>query len=301
MRRSNMNGKMRGVYLPGDKTAQLKEYDIPKPGYGQVLIKVKATTLCGSDKMLYNGLVDFPRRDDLIAGHEAAGVIAEEGEGLRLFKKGDRVIVYHCSGCGVCYYCRKGYVNLCRSKQQKTYGWQCDGGLAEYMVADEKDLVRLPDEMSYLDGAPLTCSFGSVYEAMQKVGISGDDSVLVEGLGPVGLSCLMLAKALGAKPLIGVNRSAYRRDLALRLGLADYVFSPEEAEEGVKALTNGEGVERSFDASGSEEGRGIAVKLTREFGKSTFMGEGSSLNLSPTFDLIHTQKTIQGSWATPAD
>ena len=290
--------KMKGVSLPGNQTVRFHELEVPNPGFGQVLIQVKAITLCGSDKMLYNGLVPFFRREDQVAGHEVAGVIAQEGEGLRLFKKGDRVIVYHCSGCGVCYSCRKGYVNLCRGKQT-TYGWQRDGGLAEYMIAEEKDLIALPEELSYLDGTPLTCSFGAVYEAIRKVGVSGDHSVAVCGLGPVGLSCLMLAKAMGARPLIGIDPNAYRRELALKLGIADAVCALEKAEETVRSLTGGTGVERAFDASGSNQGRRMVIDLTGEFGKCVFLGEGGSVTFDPTRTLIHSQKSIQGSWASP--
>ncbi|MBR4334808.1 MAG: zinc-binding dehydrogenase [Clostridia bacterium] len=291
--------KMKGVTLPGDLSVRFHEYEIPKPDYGQVLIRIKAITLCGSDKMLYTGKARFPRKENLINGHEVAGVIMEEGDGLRLFHKGDRVIVYHHSGCGICYSCRKGYVNLCRSTSQATYGWQRDGGLAEYMIAEEKDLIKLPDSMSYLDGTPLTCSFGAVYEAMKKVTVSGDHSVAVTGLGPVGLSCLMLAKAMGAKPVIGIDHNAYRRELALRMGWADAVFTPKEAMEGVRSLTGNQGVERAFDASGDENARRQAIDLTRECGKCTFLGEGGKADFEPTRTLIHAQKTIQGSWASP--
>ena len=293
-----MSGTMLGVHLPGDETVRLYTYDIPKPGYGQVLIRVRAVTLCGSDKMLYYGYAKFPRKEKLIAGHEVSGDIVAEGDGLRLFHVGDRVIVYHCSGCGVCHACRKGYVNLC-SGSQATYGWQRDGGLAEYMIADEKDLIALPEGMSYLDGTPLTCSFGAVYEAFQKVGVSGNESVAVTGLGPVGLSCLMLAKAMGAKPVIGIDNNAYRRQLSLDRHWADVAIAPEDAEEGVKALTNGNGVERTFDASGADDGRNMALQLTRTFGKCTLLGEGSQMLFSPTHSLIHMQKQLQGSWASP--
>ena len=85
------------------------------------------------------------------------------------------------------------------------YGWQRDGGMAPFILAEEKDLVALPDELSYTDGAQVACGFGTVYEGLEKIGISGDDAVLVVGLGPVGLAALMLSKAMGANKLIGVD------------------------------------------------------------------------------------------------
>ena len=132
----------------------------------------------------------------LIAGHEPCGQIVECGPGCRRFEKGDRVIVYHISGCGVCNDCRRGYMISCTSPWRRAYGWQRHGGMADYILAEEKDLVALPPELSYCDGAQVACGFGTCYEGIRKVGVSGDDAVLVAGLGPVGLATAMLARAL---------------------------------------------------------------------------------------------------------
>jgi D-arabinose 1-dehydrogenase-like Zn-dependent alcohol dehydrogenase len=110
------------------------------------------------------------------------------------------VIVYHISGCGVCNDCRRGYMISCTSeKYRRAYGWQRDGGMAEYILAEEKDLVHLPDELSYADGAQVACGFGTVYEGLEKIGISGNDAVLITGLGPVGLATGALCRKLGAE------------------------------------------------------------------------------------------------------
>ena len=106
-------GRMMAAILPGDSTAVLVEKDIPTPGPGQVLIKTMASTICGSDiRCIYREHVGKGPEGYIpgtTAGHEPCGLIVEEGPGLKRFKKGDRVIVYHISGCGVCYDCRKGY------------------------------------------------------------------------------------------------------------------------------------------------------------------------------------------------
>ena len=192
-----MDKKILGAILPGNSTVELKEFDIPKPGHGQVLVKTKASTICGSDiRCIYRAHVGKgPEgyQPGMIAGHEPCGIIVEEGEGLKRFKKGDRVIVYHISGCGVCYDCRRGYYISCKSPYRAAYGWQRNGGMAPYMLCDEKDLIALPDELTYEDGAQVACGFGTCYEALMKIGVSGNDRVLVTGLGPVGLATLMLA------------------------------------------------------------------------------------------------------------
>jgi threonine dehydrogenase-like Zn-dependent dehydrogenase len=297
-----ISGMMMGAVLPGNSTVELREFPIPEPGYGQVLIKTKSSTICGSDiRAIYREHVGKGPEgyQNKIAGHEPCGQIVEEGPGLKRFKKGDRVIVYHISGCGVCYDCRRGYMISCTSKFRAAYGWQRDGGMASYILAEEKDLVALPDELSYTDGAQVACGFGTVYEGLEKIGISGDDAVLVIGLGPVGLAALVLAKAMGANKLIGVDAVDERVEIAQRLGLADHVLKagPENVQE-IRHLTNGHGVERAFDASGSDKGRLAAIQATRKWGRIALVGEGGTLSLSPSPDMIHDQKTIYGSWVT---
>ncbi|MBO4299570.1 MAG: alcohol dehydrogenase catalytic domain-containing protein, partial [Clostridia bacterium] len=204
-----MDKKILGAILPGNSTVELKEFDMPKPGHGQVVVKTKASTICGSDiRCIYRAHVGKgPEgyQPGMIAGHEPCGIIVEEGEGLKRFKKGDRVIVYHISGCGVCYDCRRGYYISCKSPYRAAYGWQRNGGMAPYMLCDEKDLIALPDELSYEDGAQVACGFGTCYEALMKIGVCGNDRVLVTGLGPVGLATLMLAKAMGCDMTIGAD------------------------------------------------------------------------------------------------
>lgn len=294
--------KMKGAILPGNSTVELQDFEIPTPGHGQVLIQTKATTICGSDiRCIYKAHVGKgPEgyQPGMIAGHEPCGIIVQEGEGLRRFKKGDRVIVYHISGCGVCNDCRRGYYISCSSTFRQAYGWQRNGGMAPYILAEEKDLVALPDELSYKDGAQVACGFGTVYEAIEKIGVSGNDAVLVTGLGPVGLAALMLCKAMGANMLIGVETNPYRIQLAKDLKLADYVFTPEEAQEKILEVTKGNGVERAIDASANDNGRQLAIRATRSWGKIAFVGEGGTCTFLPSPDIIHGQKSIYGSWVT---
>lgn len=293
---------MTGAILPGDSTVKLEEFAIPEPGHGQVLIKTKASTICGSDirAIYHEHLGKGPEGyQGVIAGHEPAGQVVAEGAGLKRFKNGDRVIVYHISGCGVCNDCRRGYMISCTSPYRAAYGWQRDGGMAPYIVADEKDLVLLPDELTYVDGAQIACGFGTVYEGLEKIGISGNDAILVVGLGPVGLASLMLAKALGANLLIGIDTVEERLSLAKDLGLVDHAMlaGPNNVAD-IRALTGGNGVERAVDASGSDKGRLTAIQATRKWGKIVFIGEGGTASFQPSPDIIHDQKTVYGSWVT---
>jgi len=294
---------MLGAYLPGDSTTVLKEVAVPEPGHGEVLLRMKASTICGSDiRCIYHEhLGKGPEGyQDKIAGHEPSGQIVKVGPGCRRFGAGDRVIVYHISGCGVCNDCRRGYMISCTSeKYRRAYGWQRDGGMAPYLLAEEKDLVALPDELSFTDGAQVACGFGTVYEGLMKLGISGNDAVLITGLGPVGLATGALCRKLGANRIIGIDVIDERLKLALDLGLCDEVLKsgPDNVAE-VKKLTGGNGVERAVDCSANDQARATAIRATRKWGRIVFLGEGGRVEFNPSPDIIHDQKTIFGSWVT---
>ena len=298
-----MNKTMNAAFLPGNSTVEMREVPVPEPGHGEVLLAVRASTICGSDiRAIYREhLGKGPEGyQSVIAGHEPAGKIVAAGPGCRRFKVGDRVIVYHISGCGVCNDCRRGYMISCSSAEyRRAYGWQRDGGMAEYMLAEEKDLIALPDSLTYLDGAQVACGFGTVYEALEKIGIDGSHAVLITGLGPVGLAAGALCRKLGAEKIIGIDISPDRRDIALRLDLCDAVLDsgPENANE-VRELTDGSGVERAIDCSGNAEARAVAIRATRKWGKIAMVGEGGTVAFNPSPDIIHDQKTIYGSWVT---
>jgi len=298
-----MRKMMKAVFLPGNSTVEIREVAVPEPGNGEVLLAVEASTICGSDiRAIYREhLGKGPEGyQGVIAGHEPAGQIVAAGPGCRRFRVGDRVIVYHISGCGVCNDCRRGYMISCTSPEyRRAYGWQRDGGMAEYLLAEEKDLISLPDSLSYLDGAQVACGFGTVYEALRKIGIDGNHAVLIAGLGPVGLAAGALCRKLGAEKIIGIDISAERREIALKQALCDFVISVglHNVNE-VRELTGGNGVERAIDCSGNAEARAVAIRATRKWGRIVLVGEGGTVNFSPSPDIIHDQKTIYGSWVT---
>lgn len=298
-----MPKRMKAAFLPGNSTVEMKSVPVPQPAHGEALVAVKASTICGSDirAIYHEHLGKGPEGyQGVIAGHEPCGQIVETGPGCRRFKTGDRVIVYHISGCGVCNDCRRGYMISCTSAQyRRAYGWQRDGGMAEYLLAEEKDLILLPDQLTYLDGAQVACGFGTVYEALTKVGINGNDAILITGLGPVGLAAGALCRKLGAEKIIGIDISVERRELALKLNLCDSVLAagPDNVNQ-VRELTGGNGVERAVDCSANSEARTTAIRATRKWGAMVMVGEGGSVTFNPSPDIIHDQKTIYGSWVT---
>src|SRR5208337_3874912 len=151
-----MGKTMQAAFLPGNSTVELRTVPVPSPNHGEVLIRVKASTICGSDiRCIYHEHLGKGPEGyrGVIAGHEPCGQIVEAGPGCKEYKAGDRVILYHISGCGVCDDCKHGYMISCHSKSRAAYGWQRDGGHAEYLLAEENTCVRLPDNLTYADGA----------------------------------------------------------------------------------------------------------------------------------------------------
>ena len=292
---------MRGVFLPGNSTADIRDLPDPEPGPGQVLLAMRASTICGSDiRAIYREHVQGDPAEtyqNVVAGHEPAGEVVAVGPGAIRLSVGDRVCLYHISGCGQCDDCVRGYQISCSSPRRAAYGWQRDGGHAELILAEERDCIVLPDFVTFLDGACVACGFGTAYEGLVRAQVSGRDALAVVGLGPVGLAAGLLGGKLGAVPRVGLDPSAERRALALRLGAVDTAFPPEEVEAARVAV--GGGAQVAIDCSGSEPGRSTAIALVRQRGRVVLIGEGNGLRVpevSPT--LIHPSITILGSWVT---
>ena len=289
---------MRGVFLPGGRQVDIRDVAEPAPGYRQVVVAMKASTICGSDlRAIYREHLGTGAEAyrGVIAGHEPCGEIVAVGDGCRRFRAGDRVAIYHIAGCGLCADCRAGYMISCTSPVRAAYGWQRDGGHAAFLLAEESTCVALPEPLSWLDGASVACGFGTAYQALRRAGVSGRDAVLVVGLGPVGLAAGLLAKALGATMVVGADPVASRRELAVSLGAVDVAV---EGEPGVLQATAGDGCEVTIDCSGSAGGRALALAGARRWGRCVLVGEGGRLEVDASPALIHRQLTVLGSWVT---
>lgn len=290
---------MTGITLPGNRQLEMREVPVPEPGHGQVLIRMKASSLCGSDLRAIYRPVDQGTGPEayrgVIAGHEPCGVIEQVGPGVEQFSPGDRVIVYHIAGCGLCHDCRAGWMISCSSPRRAAYGWQRDGGHAPFLLADQHTLVRLPDQLTYLDGAMVACGMGTAYAACLRAEVSGRTAVLITGLGPVGIGTAMLCRAMGAR-VVGVESVAERVALAGELGFDD-VLSPEAGVvETLLQRTDGHGFEVAIDCSGNAEARHLCLSAAREWGRVVFVGEGGTVEFAPSPLLIHQQLSLYGSW-----
>jgi threonine dehydrogenase-like Zn-dependent dehydrogenase len=291
---------VRGVVLPGGSRVELREFPDPVPGIGQAVVRVKASSICGSDvraiyrEHLGRGAEGYV--DGTIGGHEPCGQVESVGPGVTSVKPGDRVAIYHIAGCGHCRDCRGGFMISCSSPERAAYGWQRDGGHADLLLAEVRTLLPLPDELSYVDGALVACGFGTAWQGVLRADVSGRDRVLVTGLGPVGLATVMLSVGSGAE-VYGVDLKADRRAFAMELG-ASAVFAPEEASGRIRELTGGKGVEVAIECSAAASARLLCLESARQWGRVVFVGEGGEVAFPPSPTLIHHQLTLRGSWVT---
>ena len=290
---------MRGVVFRGDRVAEVIEFPMPKPGPGEVLIQLKRAAICGSDLHTYRRPRSFfEGKVPWIPGHEPAGKVAALGEGCQRVQAGDRVTIYHWIGCGHCRQCLAGYYQWCVDRRGLGQP-NAVGPDADYMVVPERNCLLLPDALSYDDGAMIACIAATGFSSLRKLALNGEDTLIVFGQGPVGLTGTIMGKALGAR-LIGVDPVAERRALSAQLG-ADEVLDPTagDLDAAVLALTGGRGADAAFETSGSAAARQAVIQVLRYGGRAAFVGIGAH---GPTTDLgaiIGKELTLMGSFVMP--
>ena len=289
---------MRGIVFLGDRRLELRHFPDPARGPGNVVLAIKASGMCGSDLRHYRAAAtSVAPHDRPIAGHEPCGVVVAVGVGVPSdFAPIDaRVMVHHYKGCGRCKHCRVGWSQLCRNGMT-VYGITGHGGHADFMKVPASTLVPLPDELSFEEGAAISCGVGTAYAALKRIGVSGRDTVAVFGQGPVGLSATMLGRAMGAR-IIAVDVSNERLELAREFG-ADAVINPTQADPvaAIHDLTQGEGAEATVDCTGVPDARVAAVRSAGTWGRVALIGEGGSTSFDVSQHLLRRQLTLHGSW-----
>jgi len=289
---------MRGVVFLGDRELELRDLPDPEPGPREVIVQMKASGMCGSDLNTYRLSREArAKRPMNVAGHEPCGVVAARGSGITDTEAriGERVMVHHYSGCERCRNCRVGYTQMCL-EGSKVYGGGADGGHAKFMRVLPYMLVPLPDELTFEEGAAVSCGTGTAFLALERLAVSGRDTLVVYGQGPVGLSATMLAKAMGARVIV-VDLSPERLQLARDFGADETVnVNHGDPVAAIKELTHGEGAEATLDCTGNPTARANAVKSAVDWGRVCFVGEGNTATFDMSPDVIHKQLTLYGSW-----
>lgn len=287
---------MKGIVFTGNRGVELREFKDPEPGPRDAILEIKASGMCGTDLHAYRR--DHAGDEYFIAGHEPCGVVVEVGEQVteREAKIGDRVMVHHYDGCGTCRHCQTGWTQLCNEGPTVYGSGKANGGHARYMRSPAHMLLPLPDELSFLTGAAISCGTGTAYGALKRLGLEGDETLAVFGQGPVGLSATQFGAAMGAQ-VIAVETSAERRALAVEKG-AHVVIDPAETDvvEAIRDLTHGEGAHKALETAGVQAARAASVKAVRKWGTTCLVAGGGDFTLSVGPDLTFRQVSLIGHW-----
>lgn len=201
---------MKAAVLTGNGEVHIEERQVPVPGEDEAVVRVVLSSLCGTDADMYNSARQRPR----LSGHEFTGEVVETGSNVVRFSEGDRVVASWGVGCGNCHYCAIGRPNLCDNVMV------FDGTHAEYISIPQADssLAHLPDGISYKAAIVMSCSLSTATYGVEMSSIGAADTVMILGLGAVGLSMVLCGRADRPEKIIGVDSVAYRRDKALQLG-----------------------------------------------------------------------------------
>ena len=276
---------------------KIVELEVPEPGPGQVRIKVRACGVCHSDAIIAEGLrpgIPYPR----VPGHEVAGVVDALGTGVTDWQMGQRVAVgWHGGHDGTCPQCQRGDFRLCRN--EKNPGLSYDGGYSEYMLAPVEALVSIPDSLSDIDAAPLTCAGVNTFNALRRAGALPGDLVAVQGIGGLGHLGIQFANKLGYK-VAAVGRGSHIESLAMKLGADVYIDS--KAKNAAEELQKLGGARVIIATAPNSKAMTELIGGLGPNGKLVLIGVASDpVEFAPA-QLIRGGKTIQG-WAgvNPAD
>lgn len=297
---------MRGLFFLGNRELELRELPDPTPRPNEVVLKIKASGMCGSDLKFYRPPPGEAQRalglaDDvppIIGGHEPCGVVVERGSAVpeSAAPTDARFMNHHYSGCGLCNSCRVGWSQMCETGNITVYGVTANGAHADYIAVPATSLVPLSEELSFAEGAAVSCGTGTAYGALQRLPQVGGSTLAVFGLGPVGLSAALLGSAMGAR-VVAVEVGKERRAMAHDFGAEATVdASSVDPVEALKELTRGRGVDLAIDCSGSASARSAAVRSAKRWGTVCFVGEGGEVTIDVSRDMIRKQLSIFGSW-----
>lgn len=284
---------------------KLEPVDVPRPvpGPGELLVRVQACGICGSDIHGYDGSTGR-RIPPLIMGHEAAGKVAETGPGVTGFSAGDRVTFDSTISCGNCWYCQRGQINLCQNRQ--VLGVSCDeyrrhGAFAEYVLVPQRIAYHLPKNLSYEHAALLEAVSVAVH-AVHRTPIRMGDTAVVVGSGMIGLLVLQALRHAGCSRIIAIDLDEGRLQLSRTLG-ADITFNArdEKLAEALADLTGGRGADVALEAVGATAPIQTAIQVLRRGGALTLVGNVTPRIELPLQQVVSRELTLYGSCASSND
>lgn len=256
-----MNGNMLQEVMTAPGKIEFREIPVPEPKDGEALVKIMEIGVCGSDIHVYHGKHPFTKYP-VTQGHEVAGQIVKLGKNVKGYKVGENVTIQPQVVCGQCYPCRHGKYNLCENL--KVMGFQTTGVASRYFAVDASKLMRLPEGMSYDEGAmiePLAVAFHAIRRAGDVKGLN----IAVLGAGPIGILVAQTAKALGAKAVLSTDVSDWRLAKAKECGI-DYTANTKTTDFG-EAMVSCFGPDKAdviYDCAGNDVTMGMAIKYARK-------------------------------------
>ena len=280
------------VKLSGPKKVVVDNEPTPKAKDEFVVVKIHAAPMCTEYKRYARGNTGGN------LGHEASGEVVEVAQSCRV-KVGDRVVVMPQYPCGKCDLCLKGDYIFC----ENSLDFECETGqkngkstFSQYCIKQDWLLVPIPDEMSYDHAGMALCGLGPTFTAMEVMNVNSFDTVLITGLGPVGLGGAINAMYRGAR-VIGVEGKPYRVKLAKELGV-EVVIDPddENALKQIMDITKGKGVDKAVDCAGTPESQRLALNAVRRRGQFTFVAEGKEFTIHTSKDMLRKGLTVHGAW-----
>lgn len=292
---------MKAAVLHGVHDLRLEELQDPWPADNEVLIRVKAAGVCGTDVHMWEGTNQegtFP----FIPGHEWSGEVVEVGKDVKSVSRGERVVAEVPIPCRICDNCKDGMEpNMCPDFELYGFSWENPGGMAEYTLAREERLFKIPDNVSYEEAAlvePVSVAYHGVWGS--GGGAAPHDRIVVFGAGPIGLFAMLSCKASGA-PVIVVEPQTFRRQLAQGLG-ADVVLNPMDGDlaEQVKEHTGGRGATMVLECSGSNGALAATLDVIGQQGRIVLIGQSAGRKIPIEIGkAIFECTTIVGSSGSP--
>ena len=285
---------------------ELTEIELPEPGPGKVRVKLAAAGVCHSDLSLANGVLRA--KTPVILGHEGAGTVVSVGEGVDSVRPGDPVVLNWAPACGTCHLCAIGEPWLCENQYAasvETYAALPDGtglypglgvaAFAEETIVNENAIIPLPEGVPLTSAALLGCAVLTGYGAIHNAArVRAGESVVVFGLGGVGLAVLQAARIAGAAPIIAVDVTPEKEELARLHGATEFLLADEQTPKAVRRLTGGNGADHAFECVGRSTTIRAAWSSTRKGGRVTVVGIGGKDDMVSfsALEVFHFARTL---------
>ena len=288
---------MKAYVLHGINDLRYEEVDIPKIKPSEVLVKVKAAGICGSDipRIYWSGTYSYP----LIPGHEFSGVVEDTGTGNISEWKGKRVGVFPLIPCMECEACQKQHYELCR--KYSYLGSRTAGGFAEYVAVPEWNLIELPDSVSYEAAAMLEPMSVAVH-AIQSMKPKEDETIVVFGLGTIGILLVMFLMEAGMKNLLVVGNKDFQKKMVLQLGISEENYCDSRirnVDEWIALHTGKQGADVVFECVGKNDTISTVINSAAAGGRIQMIGNPASdmaLDKNVYWKILRNQLTVKGSW-----